>query len=147
MHIEKFKIKQFLLIVLVTSIWINASEIFRYFVFVMPMTKAYWEGAQHAVAEMDVFIFSIWGLWDTLLTMVLVFVVWLYGQVFGKSLRATISSATLVWAAIFVIFWVAAANMGLSSWNVLFVALPLSWFEMVIGGWISTRLYDSGRWA
>lgn len=147
MHVEKFKIKQFLLIVLVTSIWINASEIFRYFVFVMPRTKAYWKEAQHSVAEVDVIIFSIWGLWDTLLTIVLVFVVWLNGQVFGKSLQATISSATLVWAAIFVIFWVASANMGLSSWNILFVALPLSWFEMVIGGLISTRLYDSGRWA
>ncbi|MDW3193985.1 MAG: hypothetical protein R8G66_16545 [Cytophagales bacterium] len=147
MQIEKFNLRQFILIALVTSIWINASEIFRYFVFVMPMTKDYWQAANQAVAEMNVVVFSIWGLWDILLTGVLVFVVWLYGQVFGSSMKSILTSATLVWAAVFVIFWVASANMGLSNWEILLVALPLSWIEMVIGGWIATRLYDSGRWA
>ncbi len=147
MHVEKFKLKQFLLIVLITSIWINASEIFRYFMFVMPMTKNYWTGTSHVVADMNIVIFSIWGLWDTLLTCVLVFVVWLYGQVFGRSLSSILTSATLVWLSIFVIFWMASANMGLTSWHILWVALPLSWIEMVVGGWISSQLYTANKWA
>lgn len=147
MLIEKFKLKPFILIVLITSVWINASEILRYFLFVMPMTKDYWRASHHAVAEMNVMIFSIWGLWDTLLTGVLVFVVWLYSQVFGTSFKSILTSATLVWAAIFVIFWVASANMGLSDWQMLWIALPLSWIEMIVGGWISTRLYNSRIWA
>lgn len=147
MHVEKFKLREFAWIVLMTSTWINASEVFRYFMFVMPMTKNYWQDTSHAVAEMNLVIFSIWGLWDTLLTAILVFVVWLYGQVFGRSIRSILTSASLVWVAIFVIFWVASANMGLSNWQILWVALPLSWIEMVVGGWISTRLYVSNRWA
>lgn len=147
MSIEKFRLKQFIIVVLITSIWVNASEVFRYFLFVMPMMKDYWKGASQGIAEMDMIIFSIWGLWDTLLTVVLVFIVWLYAQVFGKSTRSIILASTLVWTAVFVIFWVASSNMGLSDWGILLVALPLSWIEMVVGGWISSKLYASKRWA
>lgn len=146
MSVEKFNVRQFVLIVLITSIWINASEIFRYFLFVMPMMKAHWGEVSEGIAAMDWVIFSIWGAWDTLLTLVLVFVVWLYCQVFGDGLRSIVSAATVVWAAIFIIFWVAASNMGLSDWNILLVALPLSWIEMVVGAWIVVQLYRSGRW-
>ncbi|OEK00263.1 hypothetical protein BFP97_01485 [Roseivirga sp. 4D4] len=146
MPTKKFRVKQFIIVVLITSIWINASEILRYFLLVMPMMKDYWGGVDHRIAEMDGLIFSIWGLWDTLLTGVLVFVVWLYTQFFGSSNRSIIFSSSLVWAAVFVIFWVATSNMGLSNWGILLVALPLSWVEMVIGGWISVKLYSSRKW-
>ena len=143
---DRFNIKQFVIIVLITSIWINVSEVFRFFVFVMPMIQSFWEG-RSGVAEMNFQIFGIWGLWDTLLTSVLVFTVWLFTRVFGDSMKSIVLSSTIVWATVFVVFWVATANMGLSSWSILQVALPLSWLEMIVGGWISTKLYQSKRWA
>ena len=140
MKTNTFNIKQFIRITLITSIWINISEVFRYFIFVMPAVKSFFAGRE-GIAEMDLPIFSIWGVWDTLLTALLVFVTWLYANVFGSHTRSIIGSGTIVWLSVFVIFWVATANMGLSSWTILLIALPLSWIEMVVGAWIASRLY------
>ena len=145
-HQEKLSSKQFIYITLITSLWINASEVFRYFVFVKPKTEAFFAN-KPGVAAIDLGIFSIWGLWDTLLTAVLVFVCWIYMEKFGYTRRSILASATLVWASIFVIFWVATANMGLSDWNMLGITLPLSWIEMIIGAWIIARLFKSKRWS
>ncbi|WP_437373925.1 hypothetical protein, partial [Maribacter litoralis] len=128
MTTTKFSFKHFIIITLLTSIWINISEVFRYFVFVMPRVKLFFEDKQ-GVANMDLGIFAIWGFWDTLLTGVLVFVFWLYSKVFGNSNRSVLISGTLVWSAVFVIFWIATANMGLSEWKILWITLPLSWLE------------------
>lgn len=135
-----FNLKQFIIITLITSIWINISEVFRYFVLVMPRVKSFFDN-KAGVAEMDWGIFAIWGFWDTLLTAVLVFIFWLYAKSFGFTTKSALVSGTIVWSAVFVIFWVATANMGLSDWNILLITLPLSWLEMVVGAWIALKLY------
>ena len=140
---SRFNYKNYIIVVLITSIWINASEVFRYFVLVMPAIKDTYVGTGRQVAEMNATIFSIWGLWDTILTAVLVFVVWLYAQTFGNNKRSVLKSSTVVWISIFVVFWIAAANMGLSTWQILLITLPLSWLEMLIGGWIAYRLFST----
>ncbi|WP_299684378.1 hypothetical protein [uncultured Dokdonia sp.] len=139
MH-PNFNFKQFIGITLLVSIWINISEVFRYFVLVMPRVKAFFD-YQPGIADMSWSIFSIWGLWDILLTAILVFVFWLYIQSFGNTNTAVWLSGTLVWGAVFVIFWVATANMGLSNWSILLITLPLSLLEMLVGAWIASRLY------
>ncbi len=136
----KFNIKHFAIISLLTSIWIHISEVFRYFVLVMPRVKSFFDGAL-GIAAMDLEIFVIWGFWGTLLTSILVFVFWLYSSVYGNSNRSVLMSSTIVWLAVFVIFWIATANMGLSDWKMLWITLPLSWFEMVVGTWIASQLY------
>jgi len=137
---KKFNLKHFIIVTLITSIWIQISEVFRYFVFVMPRVKLFFNN-QPNIATMNWPIFSIWGLWGTLLTAILVFIFWLYSNVFGSSHRSVIISSTLVWLAIFVIFWVATANMGLSEWNILWITLSLSWLEIFVGTYIAFKLY------
>jgi len=140
MTFNNFRFKQFVIITLITSIWINISEVVRYFVLIMPRVKSFFDN-KTGVAEMNWRIFTIWGFWDTLLTAVLVFVFWLYSKSYGFGTKSALISGTIVWSAVFVIFWVATANMGLSDWNILFIALPLSWVEMIIGAWIALKLY------
>ena len=140
----KFNIKQFIIITLLTSIWINISEIFRYFVFVMDRTKAFFPNKE-GVAEMNISIFSIWGVWDTILTGILVFIFWLYANTYGNNNRSVIVSGTIVWIAVFVIFWIATANMGLANWSILLITLPLSWLELVIGAFIASKLYKKKK--
>ncbi|KZS41100.1 hypothetical protein AWE51_23390 [Aquimarina aggregata] len=135
-----FRPKQFVLIILITSVWINISEVFRYFVLVMPRVKQFFE-YKEGIAEMDWVIFTIWGFWDTLLTALLVLFFWLYANSFGFNLKSVLISSTILWSAVFVIFWIATANMGLSDWNILLITLPLSWLEMVVGTWIVYKLY------
>ncbi len=140
---SRFNYKNYIIVVLITSLWVNASEVFRYFMLVMPAMIETYAHTGKAVAEMNVTIFSIWGLWDTILTGLLVFIVWLYTQVFGYSVRSVLKSSTVVWVSIFVIFWIATANMGLSTWKILLITLPLSWLEMFVGGWIAYRLFNT----
>lgn len=143
---QNFVFKQFAIITLIVSIWINISEVFRYVVFVMPGVKSYFQD-QSGIAAMDLGIFLIWGFWDTLLTAVLVFIFWLYAKSFGNNNKSVLISGLIVWLSVFVIFWVATANMGLSSWKTLLITLPLSLLEMLVGAWIASKLYATNRWS
>ena len=105
MKTKPFNVKQFIYITLITSIWINASEIFRYFLFVMERTKAFFPN-KIGVADMDLTIFSIWGIWDTILTAVVVFFFWLFANTFGNNNRSVFISSMIVWVSVFVIFWI-----------------------------------------
>lgn len=113
------------------AVWINVSEIFRYFAFVMPMTRSAFPQIPD-VAPMNLPVFLIWGAWDTLLLLVVTGFSWLYMSRFGTALRTAVMAGTAVWAGIFVIFWLAAWNMRLAHGQTLIYALPLSWLEMVV---------------
>lgn len=130
-----------------TYLWINASEIFRYFVFVMPMTRSAMPQVANA-APMSLPVFLVWGLWDTLLFASVSVFIWLYLERFRGGVRSILEIGTLLWAAIFGIFWLATWNMNMTSASVPLVALPFAWLEMVIAaailewGW---RLGGVGR--
>jgi len=140
MTIKTFNLKQFIIVTLVTSIWIHISEIFRYEVFVKPKFQLLLEQVSKVITVQSDIIW-IWVCWDTLLAGVLVFVFWLYSQVFGNTNRSVLISSTVVWLAVFVVYWLATANMGLSEWSMLKVTLPLSWLEMCVGTFIAAKLY------
>lgn len=146
MYKTDFNFKSFLIIVLITSIWVNASEVFRYFIFVMPRVKEYWNGLE-TVADMNWTIFSIWGIWDTILTAMTVFLFWLYAQRFGNNNRSILISATITWIFFFVLYWVGAANMGYTDWSILWITLPLSLIELVIANFIASKLYKRIEYA
>lgn len=135
-----FQWKPFITITLITSIWINISEVFRYFILVMPHVKGYWNDVKH-IADMNWIIFSIWGLWDTLLTAMVVFLFWLYSRLFGNTIRSIFAVGTLAWLFFFVLYWVGVANMGYSDWSILMLTLPLSLLELIIAAWIAAYLY------
>lgn len=132
-------INKFILVTIMVSIWINISEIFRYFIIVMPRVKAFFE-YKTGIAEMNVIIFSIWGIWDTLLTAILVYITLLLTQNNKDILKSSLASGTLVWLSTFVIFWLATANMGLCEWGLLLIVLPLSLFEMIVGSYLALAL-------
>ncbi len=135
-----FKLNQFIQTALIVSIWINFSEVFRYFVLVKPMMQKYLSMVP-GVVPMNWPVFALWGVWDTILTALVVFVYWLVAQRFGNDRKSVVLAGTTSWAFIFVLFWIAMINMGLASRAIAFVALPLAWFEMVVASWISSKLY------
>lgn len=131
MPIEPRAKNSFVLTLLVAFVWLNASEVFRYFAIVMPMMRDAMATVP-GVAPMNVTVFLIWGLWDTLLFVVVGVIAWLYHEKCGGGLRNTIIAGTLLWLAIFCIFWLAAYNMNLTVARVPMIALPLAWIEMVV---------------
>lgn len=129
-------------------VWINASEIFRYFVFVMPGMRA---GLPElpGVAPMSLATFLSWGLWDALLILVVTGFCWLFlerfGERFGRDWRIGVLAGTLVWAAVFGLLWLALFNMALAPPAVLAAALPLSWLELAVAGAITAWAMRGGR--
>lgn len=137
---KAFVVKDFIIITFITSLWVNVSEVFRYFVLVRPEMHSYLSTVPH-VADMNLSIFAIWGLWDTLLTALFVFLFWLCAQVFGNKLKTVLISGFMSWCFFFLLFWVGMANMNLSSWEFLMVLLPLALIETLVAAFIASKLY------
>jgi hypothetical protein len=122
------------------SLWVNLSEVFRYFIFVMPMTRESLSMVP-GVAPMNWMVFALWGLWDTLLVVMIMTVCWLHSERFGHSLRASVWAGTICWAFLFVLFWGAMLNMRLAQPQTAAIALPLAWLEQVIACVIANSFY------
>jgi hypothetical protein len=113
-------------------VWINLSEVFRYFVFVMPMMREALPGVPN-VAPMNPVVFLIWGLWDTLLIVTLVVTAWLFLEKFGHTIGNALLAGTFFWLSVFCILWLALLNMRLATLEIALIALPLALIEMWIG--------------
>ena len=121
---------------LIVTVWINLSEIFRYFVIVMPMTRATLSTVPD-VAPMNVPVFLIWGVWDTILTIMVLWIYSLHEKSFGPSRKTIFLAGTTCWAMLFVLFWIAMLNMNLARADTALLALPLAWIEMIIAAWLA----------
>lgn len=132
----------FVVALLVNFLWINVSEVFRYFAFVMPMMRDSFPMLTD-VAPMNLPVFLIWGVWDTILVLVATLVPWMALRVFRASFWHAVVYGTGVWLGVFVILWLGLFNMNLASPQVLVAALPLAWLEMVVAAvvvwWITER--------
>jgi hypothetical protein len=120
---------------LLNLVWVNLSEVARYFLIVMPMMRE----ALHwvpDVAPMSLSVFMLWGVWDTLVILAITAVSWLVLERFGFSLPAALAAGTAVWLSIFVVLWLGLYNMNLATLKILLVALPLAWLEMVVAALI-----------
>ncbi len=137
---KEFVVKDFIVITIISSLWVNVSEVFRYFVLVRPEMHEYLSVVPN-VADMNWGIFAVWGLWDTLLTALYVFLFWLCAQAFGNNLRTVLISGFISWCFFFLLFWVGMANMNLSSWGYLLIVLPLALLETIVAAFIISILY------
>ena len=123
-------------------VWMNASEVFRYFAFVMPMMREALPQID-SVAPMDLGVFLVWGLWDAILVAAVTGFVWIFLDRFGAGLRQALIGATLIWLTVFGLLWLGIFNMGLATVEILAVALPLAWAELAIAGLIVLWRYRS----
>ncbi len=119
----------------VNFLWINVSEVFRYFVFIMPMMRDALPMVPDA-APMNVPVFLIWGVWDTILVLAATIIPWLALTTFGAGARQTVLTGTGVWLTIFGLIWIGIYNMNLTSPQVVMTALPLAWLEMVVAAFV-----------
>jgi hypothetical protein len=134
-----FDLRQFVVVVLLVSLWVNVSEVFRYFVIVMP-TMRQELGMVPGVAPMDWLVFSIWGVWDFILTAFVVGVAWLFLSIYGRQGWVGFAAGTFAWGGFFLLFWLGLYNMRLTSLQLAMSALPLAWLEMVVAGYLSVWL-------
>ena len=144
---NKFSLKQFIVITLITSVWIHISEVSRALFVAFPRMEAFFGGRieLNGLDKFDLGIAMIWGGWDTLLTTVLVFTFWLCAQVFGNNLKSIVISGTTTSFSTIGIFWIATVNTGLGDWATAFILFPLAWAELIIGALIASKLYARSK--
>ena len=139
-----FKLKQFVIITIITSIWIHIAETARAYFVAFPKMLSFFEGKIEIIGldKVQVSHALIWGTWDMILTAVLVFLLWLCIQVFGKNIKSIIISGTVTSFATLGIFWIATVNSGLGEWSTAFTIFPIAWIELIIAAWIASKLYS-----
>jgi uncharacterized protein (DUF486 family) len=93
------------------------------------------------IAPMDLGIFSIWGIWDSILTGLTVFMYYLYSEKFGRSNSSILFSGTLSWGFFFVLYWIAMPNQSLASWSFVLIPLTWAWVELVVASYIANVLF------
>ena len=126
---------------LLNMIWINASEIFRYFVFIMPLMRSSLSSIPD-VAPMNWTVFAVWGVWDTILVFSVTGFIWLVIDRFEIHWRGAVLAGTFAWLGIFGILWLGLFNMNLATPEILAYALPLSWLELVCSALIVRWSYS-----
>lgn len=119
------------LMIITNFIWIHLSEVFRYFVFIMPMMREALSMVPD-VALMNLSVFMIWGVWDTILVAAATFIPWLVFTVFGGTVRNAIIAGTGVWMTVFGILWLGVFNVNLATPEIVLTALSLAWLEMIV---------------
>ena len=135
-----FLLKEYVLIAFITSLWVNASEMFRYYIIVRPEMQQYFEHIPD-VAPANIAVFGIWGVWDIILSLLYVFTFWLCGRVFGNNLNSILLSTIMSFFFFSVLFWVSLANMNLTDWSFLLLVLPLAFIETLVASLIASTAY------
>jgi hypothetical protein len=120
---------------LANFVWVNASEVFRYFVILRSMLQAAFPQIPD-VAPMNLPIFLSWGVWDTILVGAVTSFTWAYLDRFGDGIQNTLTAGALVWLAMFVLLWLGLLNMNLATLGIAAVALPLALLEMLVAALI-----------
>lgn len=144
--VKRFPTRAFLITLAINAVWVNASNIFRYFAFVMDGMRAALPEVEN-VAPMSISVFLIWGVWDTILLLFATGFAWLYLERFGFGVRNALVAGTLFWLGVFGLLWLAIYNMNLATLDVLAVALPFAWLEQIVAALIvdwGMRKFDSG---
>lgn len=142
---SQFPTRAFFITLLINTVWVNLSEVFRYFAFVMPMLRTALADVEN-VAPMSPGIFAIWGLWDAILVVAVTGFVWLFLERFGYGSRNAIFAGILFWMAVFVILWLGLFNMNLATLEILLVVLPLALAEILVAAIVvNWRMANTAR--
>lgn len=136
-----FNIRQFILAVLLVSIWINISEVLRYFFVVLPEMRTFLSMVPD-FAPLNFPVALIWGVWDTILTACIVFMFWLVSHAFGNNWRSVVFAGIISWTFFFLLFWIGMCNMSLAQPKIALMALPLALLETVVASLIASWFYS-----
>jgi len=112
-------------------VWINISEVARYFGLIKPMLHDSFPTAEH-IATVTPLIFASWMLWDTILIIAATGFYWMFLLQFGVTLKNVFLSSLGFTISVFGLIWLGVVNMGLAPSSFLFAALPLAWIEQLI---------------
>jgi hypothetical protein len=116
--------------ILLTSIWVNASEFFRNEVLLL----SYWVdhyrslGMTFPNAPVNGMLWGVWGLLFSI-------AVFLISRKFSL-----VQTALLSWLVGFVLMWAVIFNLGVLPASILAYAVPLSLLESFVGAYLCVKI-------
>lgn len=122
--------KKALLPILITGIWINISETFRWMLWI----ESYWLDKYQSLnivfpnEPINMVVWMIWG--------------FLYGYLIYRLIQkfSVLSTAVMAWFMLFVMMWIVVWNIGVLPTEMLWFNAPLAFIEAFIGAWICKKL-------
>lgn len=138
---KEFAVKDFIIITLITSLWVHAYQLVRFFAYVRSALQDYLSMVPNVAPMDEVGVLLIWGAWDMVLTAVYVFLFWLSAQVFGNNRKSIFISGLTSWCLLYVLFWGGLANMNLIDWKTVGLVLPMTLLETMVASMIVSKLY------
>lgn len=111
-------------------IWVNLSEVWRYFAIIRPMLQNEYSDSME-VAPITPAIFASWMIWDTILILSGTAFYWLFLKDQGASIRNAVLSSLAFTITIFGLIWLGIVNMGFVSTDFILAAVPLAWMEQL----------------
>lgn len=128
--------RAFWLALALNFVWINASEIWRYFYVIKPMLNATFS-SQPEIGAMSLPIFASWAVWDLVLVIAATGFFWLWLAKFQTGVLQVFVASAAFTVTVFGLLWFGLANMGFVPLKFLWVALPLAWGENIVAAFLT----------
>lgn len=116
--------------ILLVSIWINIFETIRWMLFARPYIDMHFKAANLILPNEPVnnILWLIWGI----IIAVMIFII-------SKKFNV-LETTFIVWITVYILHWIALWNMTVLPINILWLAVPLTFINVLVGALICSRL-------
>lgn len=113
--------------IFLVSIWLNIFETLRWMLFAKPEIDMHFKAANIVLPNEPInnLLWLIWGI----IIAVMVFIV-------SKKFKV-LQTTFIVWITVYVMHWIALWNMAVLPINILWLAVPLTFINVLVGALIS----------
>ena len=113
--------------ILLVSLWINIFETLRWILFAKPDIDMHFKAANLVLPNEPInnLLWLIWGI----IIAVMIFIV-------SKKFKV-LQTTFIVWITVYVMHWIALWNMAVLPINILWLAVPLTFINVLVGALIS----------
>ena len=130
-HFFRDRPNGFAMALMINFLWINASEVWRYFVIVRPDLLAAFAD-RPGIAPVTPLIALSWAAWDCILILAAVGYYSMHLRARGENAGQALLAATAFTVTVFGLLWLALINMGLATTQMAAKALPLAFAEQAV---------------
>lgn len=118
--------------IFVISIWINIFESLRWILFAKPDVDTYFKAANLVLPNQPInnILWLIWGI----IIAVMIFII--------SKKFSVLQTTFIVWITVYVMHWIALWNMTVLPINILWLAVPLTFINVLIGVLISKYFHN-----
>jgi len=116
--------------ILLVSLWINIFETLRWILFAKPDIDMYFKTA-NLVLPNETINNILWIVWGIIIA-VMIFII-------SKRFKV-LQTTFIVWLTVYVMHWIALWNMAVLPINILWLAVPLTFINVLVGALICAKL-------